>query len=91
MSESHITEAWAIHDRINRYLLAAIPEEALTAVSASKGRTIAEQFAHIHNVRLMWLKAALPELLTGLTKLEKTELSRKSLNAELEKSRAAIG
>jgi uncharacterized damage-inducible protein DinB len=90
MGESHITEAWAIHDRINRYLLAAIPEEALTAVSASKGRTVAEQFAHMHNVRLMWLKAALPELLTGLTKLEKTGLGRKSLNTELEKSGAAI-
>ena len=90
MSESHITEAWAIHDRINRYLLAAIPEEALTAVSASKGRTVAEQFAHMHNVRLMWLKAALPELLTGLTKLEKTGLGRKSLNTELERSGAAI-
>ena len=38
----------------------------------------------------MWLKAALQELLTGLTKLEKTALSRKSLNAELEKSGAAI-
>jgi uncharacterized damage-inducible protein DinB len=90
MSDSHLAEAWAIHDRINRYLLAAIPEGALSAVSASKGRTVAEQFAHIHNVRLMWLKAALPELLTGLAKLEKTALDRKSLNAELEKSGAAI-
>jgi uncharacterized damage-inducible protein DinB len=90
MSDSHIAEAWAIHDRINRYLLTAIPDEALGSVSASKGRTVAEQFAHIHNVRLMWLKAALPDALTGLTKLEKTALSRKSLNAELEKSGVAI-
>ena len=90
MSDSHIGEAWAIHDRINRYLLAAIPDEALDAVAASKGRTVAEQFAHIHNVRLMWLKAALPELLTGLAKLEKTALNRKSLNTELDKSGAAI-
>jgi uncharacterized damage-inducible protein DinB len=90
MSGFHIGEAWASHDRINRYLLAAIPDEALGAVSASKGRTVAEQFAHIHNVRLMWLKAALPELLTGLTKLEKTGLRRESLNAESEKSGAAI-
>ncbi len=90
MSDSHIGEAWVIHDRINRYLLAAIPDEALGAVSASKGRTVAEQFAHIHNVRLMWLKAALPELLTGLTKIEKTALDRASLNAELERSGVAI-
>jgi uncharacterized damage-inducible protein DinB len=90
MSDSHIADAWAIHDRINRYLLAAVSDEALGAVSASKGRTVAEQFAHIHNVRLMWLKAALPAALAGLAKLEKTGLDRKSLNAELEKSGAAI-
>jgi uncharacterized damage-inducible protein DinB len=90
MSDSHVAEAWAIHDRIHRYLLAAIPDEALGAVSASKGRTVAEQFAHLHNVRLMWLKAALPEALADLTKLEKTALDRESLNSALEKSGAAI-
>jgi uncharacterized damage-inducible protein DinB len=90
MSESHIAQAWAIHDRINRYLLAAIPDEALAAVSASKGRSVAEQFAHIHNVRLMWLKSAQPDALAALPKLEKDSLDRKKLNAALEKSGVAI-
>jgi len=90
MTDSHVAEAWAIHDRINRYLLAAVPDAALTAVSASKGRTVAEQFAHIHNVRLMWLKAAQPAALAGLTKLEKGTLAKKALAGELEKSGAAI-
>ncbi len=90
MSASHIAEAWAIHDRIHRYLLASVPDEALGAVSPSKGRSVAEQFAHIHNVRLMWLKAAMPAALAGLTKLEKSGLDRKNLGAELEKSGAAI-
>ena len=90
MSAPHILDAWAIHDRINRYLLAAVPDAALAAVSASKGRTVAEQFAHIHNVRLMWLKSAQPALLAGLTKFEKTGLDKKALTAELEKSGAAI-
>jgi uncharacterized damage-inducible protein DinB len=66
-----LLDTWRIHDRINRYLLDAIPAEALDDVSASKGRTVAEQFAHIHNVRLMWLKAASPVLLRGLQKIEK--------------------
>ncbi|MGB6432244.1 MAG: DinB family protein [Candidatus Acidiferrales bacterium] len=90
MSDSHIVEAWAIHDRINRYLLAAIPDKALAAVSASKGRSVAEQFAHIHTVRLMWLKVAQPAVLAGLPKLEKDALDRKKLNSALEKSSAAI-
>lgn len=66
-----LLETWRIHDRINRYLLAAVPAEALGAVSASKGRTVGEQFAHVHNVRLMWLKSAAPALLDGLEKVEK--------------------
>jgi uncharacterized damage-inducible protein DinB len=90
MSESHIAEAWAIHDRINRYLLAAIPDEALAAVSASKGRTVAQQFAHMHTVRLMWLKVAQPAALASLPALDKDALDRKKLNAALEKSAAAI-
>ncbi len=69
--EAQLLETWRIHNRINLYLLAAIKPEALTARAASKGRTVAEQFAHIHNVRVMWLQSAAPELLTGLVKLEK--------------------
>ena len=34
-------------------------------VSNGKGGASRDQFAHVHNVRLMWLKAAAPELLEG--------------------------
>lgn len=88
---NELVETWNIHDRINRYLLAAVPEGALVGVSASKGRTVAEQFAHIHNVRLMWLKEAAPSLLAGLAKFEKGEtLTVENLAAALEASGAAI-
>ena len=63
-------DTWRIHNRINLYLLNGIAEEHL-ACAATKGRTVGEQFAHLHNVRLMWLKAASPALLYGLEKLEK--------------------
>lgn len=88
---TELVETWNIHDRINRYLLAAVPGEALDCLSASKGRTVAEQFAHIHNVRLMWLKQAAPALLAGLSKLEKgAAVSVESLSTALEASGAAI-
>ncbi|MBI5215968.1 MAG: hypothetical protein HY960_09450 [Ignavibacteriae bacterium] len=86
-----ILETWGIHNRINLYLLDAIKEEHLADISASKGRNVGEQFAHIHNVRLMWLKAANPDLLIGQTKIEKeTKLSKKLLTTELTKSAKAI-
>ena len=68
-----LLDTWNIHDRINLYLLDAISPDALTAVSASKGRSVGEQFMHIHNVRLMWLKPAAPEFLEGLEKIEKEQ------------------
>ena len=89
--DEQLLETWAIHSRINLYLLDAIPAEALGDVSASKGRTVAEQFAHVHNVRLMWLKQAAPELLAGLEKVEKTDAAdHLRLRAALESSATAI-
>ncbi|HEU4880682.1 MAG TPA: DinB family protein [Longimicrobium sp.] len=86
-----VLETWRIHDRINRYLLAAVPAEALAAVSASRGRSVGEQFAHVHNVRLMWLKQAAPELMAGLDKIEKDGAGdAEGLRAALEGSGRAI-
>jgi uncharacterized damage-inducible protein DinB len=80
--ENQLLETWNIHNRINLYLLEAISEDALSDVSASKGRSVAEQFAHLHNVRLMWLKSAAPELLETVTKIEKTQKIDKKLLVE---------
>ncbi|HMV47843.1 MAG TPA: DinB family protein [Blastocatellia bacterium] len=89
--EDQLIETWQIHNRINLYLLDSIKPEALSDISASKGRTVAEQFAHLHNVRLMWLKSAAPELLDGLEKIEKETAADSSLlRAALEASGKAM-
>lgn len=86
-----LLETWEISNRINLYLLNAIDEKYLPDISASKGRTVGEQFAHLHNVRLMWLKAAMPGLLEGQTKIEKeSKPNKKMLASALEKSSEAI-
>ncbi|HET9478971.1 MAG TPA: DinB family protein [Pyrinomonadaceae bacterium] len=92
MSINQLVETWQIHDRINLYLLDAIAPESLNSHSASKGRSVGEQFAHLHNVRLMWLKSAAPELLHGLNKIENEQASDKKLLAKsLADSGKAIG
>ncbi|HEY6408726.1 MAG TPA: DinB family protein [Ktedonobacteraceae bacterium] len=83
-----LLDTWNIHDRINLYLLDAIPPDALTGVSTSKGRSVGEQFRHIHNVRLMWLQPAAPEFMEGLVKIEKEQAANKEL---LQHSLAASG
>lgn len=91
MDEEQLLETWEIHNRINLYLLDAVEPAALVSLSASKGRTVGEQFAHLHNVRLMWLKSAAPQLLTGLMKIEKEEaVDKKLLRKFLAQSGEAI-
>ena len=74
-----LIETWQIHDRINLYLLDAVDPASLDSHSASKGRSVGEQFAHVHNVRLMWLKASAPDLLKGLAKIEAGQTNDKNL------------
>jgi uncharacterized damage-inducible protein DinB len=87
-----LLETWDIHNRINLYVLDAIAAEGLDAQSPAKGRTVGELFAHLHNVRLMWLQAAAPELLKGLQKIEKADAAKKALiRKSLTDSGKAIG
>lgn len=91
MDTKQFIETWEINNRICLYLLDSLKDINLDDISASKGRTVGEQFSHLHNVRLMWLKAANPDLLKGQNKIEKeTKLSKKLLTNELNKSAKAI-
>ena len=54
-----LLNAFDTNERINQYLLANLPAEAWRAEPpAGRGREIAAIVAHMHNVRVMWLKAA---------------------------------
>jgi uncharacterized damage-inducible protein DinB len=53
-----LLNAFETNDRINQFLLENIPEAAWRAEPpGGKGREIAAIFSHMHNVRVMWLKA----------------------------------
>jgi uncharacterized damage-inducible protein DinB len=85
-----LIETWFIHNRINLYLLESIESEHLSDQASSKGRTVGEQLAHIHNVRLMWIKEAQPELLDQVQKVEKEQIDKALLQTQLEASARAI-
>ncbi|MBV9215435.1 MAG: hypothetical protein JO053_04590 [Acidobacteria bacterium] len=90
MNKEELLDTWAINDRINGYLLASIEEGALNDQLASKGRNVAKQFAHIHNVRLMWLKVAAPDLLGSVTKIDDGPVDKALLATSLAASGEAI-
>ena len=86
-----LVETWQINSRISIYVLDAIAPEALIDKGTAKGRNPSEMLAHIHNVRLMWLQSAAPDLLKGLSKIEKEDAGDKSLlRSSLEASANAI-
>lgn len=86
-----LTDTWYINHRINIYLLDSIDEAHLADTLSSKGRGVGEQFAHIHGVRLMWLKVAAPDAYAGLEKIEKgTPITKEVLKRTLEASAEAI-
>lgn len=90
MNQDQLLETWQINNRINLYLLDAIQPEHLDSKLASKGRSVAGQFAHIHNVRLMWIKASLPESPAKLTKIEKEDLPDKAILQKALSESAAV-
>jgi uncharacterized damage-inducible protein DinB len=53
-----LLDAFDTNDAIDRYLIENLPGEAWRAdPPGGKGRTVAAMVAHMHNVRVMWLKA----------------------------------
>ncbi|MGV3518520.1 DinB family protein [Luteitalea sp.] len=86
-----LAETWAIGARVSTYLLAGVPAAALDASPSGKGRTVRDLFAHIHDVRLLWLKAARPDLMDGLEKVGSgSRADHAALAAALDASAAAI-
>jgi uncharacterized damage-inducible protein DinB len=49
--------SWRLNNKVNLLLLRGIPQKGFAAVPlASRGRTVAAQFAHLHKVRWAWMR-----------------------------------
>ncbi len=85
-----LLNAFEINERINRYLIDSLPADAWRAEPPDgKGRNIASIVAHMHNVRVMWLKATakgsnIPD------QLERTKVTPTEAKKALEQSRDAL-
>jgi uncharacterized damage-inducible protein DinB len=85
-----LLNAFNTNDRINQYLIENLPAGAWRAEPPEgKGRTVAAIVAHMHNVRVMWLKAAakgskIPE------QLDRSSVTPAQASKALEQSREAL-
>jgi len=84
-----LLNAFNTNNRINHYLIDHLPPAAWKAKSGDgKGRTIAAIVAHMHNVRVMWLKAAKAEEIPE--KLDRGRVTPTQAMRALESSRHAL-
>ncbi len=87
---SALLNAFEINDRINQCLIDNLPAEAWRADPPDgKGRDIASIVAHMHNVRVMWLKAMAKESKIP-DQLERTKVTPAQAKKGLDESRNAL-
>src|SRR5271166_4360403 len=85
-----LLSAFDTNDRINQYLLDSLPAEAWRAEPpGNKGRDVAGVVAHMHNVRVMWLKATKGKLKVP-EQLDRFTVTPAQAKKALESSRAAL-
>jgi hypothetical protein len=86
-SKQQLFDAWHTHNRVNIYLLEAMtPEMFASKISPKAQRTVADLFAYIYAIRLMWLKENAEGLLEGLPRLDPKKLDIPALKNAFEKS-----
>ena len=85
-----LADTWRLNNRVNLMLLDPLTPEQLAHVPSPRARSIADQFAHLHNVRLMWLEVRSAEVLKSLGKIEKGATAKEVLHAALEASSEAF-
>ncbi|MCB9133331.1 MAG: hypothetical protein H6647_20610 [Anaerolineales bacterium] len=85
-----LLETWQINARVVLYTFDAVDDAVFALPAPAKGRSAPQMFAHIHDVRVLWLQSgkALPEEVTKLGKQD--GYYRTTLRAALAASGAGI-
>ena len=86
-----LAETWRLNQRVNLQLLGHLNDAQLAYSANPRARSIADQFAHLHNVRLQWLEITLPAAAKALKKIDKGAATRDGLRGALEASAQATG
>jgi uncharacterized damage-inducible protein DinB len=88
-----LIELWRTQSAIGLYLLRNLPQNGLAAVLAVDGMSVAQQFAHINDLRLRWVHNTAPDLTVQLPWFEHQPdlaIDATHLQQALERSGAAI-
>jgi uncharacterized damage-inducible protein DinB len=88
---SDLVQTWRKNNEVNYMLLAAIPDAALGDRYSARTRTVAAQFAHLHNVRVYHLQKRGARFLGNLRPFPRgAQPGKRELKAALEASESAM-
>jgi uncharacterized damage-inducible protein DinB len=83
-----LVESYAVNERMNQVILEHLAPGAWRArPPGSRGRTIADIFSHVHNVRRKWLRLSAPHLKLPAP-LDRAKCTQKQARAALVESAA---
>ena len=85
-----LADTFLLNNRVNLLLLDQLSEEQLAYTANPRARSIADQFAHLHNVRRTWIEVRSPGVAAGLDKIEKGSPTKAGLRKALEASADAL-
>jgi uncharacterized damage-inducible protein DinB len=89
---SNLATAWQVNNGLNLKLLDAIPAKAMKDKYSERTRTVAAQFAHMHNVRVYHLEKRARHQLGKLQSFERgAQPTKTQLRSALKASASAIG
>ena len=93
-----LLETWYINHRITLYILEATKEDSFDSKPIGMpARDVKTLFAHIHNVRMMWLQPVNAELAKSIKKIptrtrsDKAVITKPYLTTSLQQSGDALG
>jgi uncharacterized damage-inducible protein DinB len=85
-----LAETFLLNNRVNVLLLNSLTTDQLAHVPTPKARSIADQIAHLHKVRIMWLEARDPERAKALQNIPAGTTAKSVLRSALEASAEAL-
>ena len=91
--KAQLLDTWATHHRMNKLMVDSISDAGFEkSLSTRGGRTVYQQWIHIHNTRLQWLEVCDKDIFRKYKVLDKDmPFDRKKLIRALDDSAIGIG
>lgn len=87
---NRFVETWKVNNHINIALLDCVDEQYFNELNATKRLKLSDEFIHIHNARVLWLKENRSISFSEIQKINNPKLAKEVLRDALVESGEAM-